>query len=164
LAILVVVFLVASARLFVWPPTNSPAKVDAIVALGGVPGQPEAHKAIALAASGYSRTVVVSLGGYPPAPCPVGVDKVRVLCFRPNPLDTRGEAEHVGKLAASHHWNSLIVVPERSQATRARLLFKRCTTARLLIVPVSDPASKLPFDVVYEWGSLLKALVLKTSC
>jgi hypothetical protein len=57
-----------------------------------------------------------------------------------------------------------MVVSERSQATRAHLLFKRCTTARLLMAPVSDPWSHLVYDVVYEWGALAKALILQRAC
>ncbi len=89
---------------------------------------------------------------------------MRVVCFRADPLDTRGEAEYVGRLAARRGWDRLIVVPERSQATRARLLFERCTKAHLRIVAVSDPPSHLFFDVAYEWGALAKALVLHRSC
>jgi len=56
------------------------------------------------------------------------------------------------------------VVSERSQATRARMLFKRCTPAHLEMVPVADPEAHLPYDVVYEWGALVKALTVVRSC
>ena len=163
LGIVVVLWLAATARLFVWPVTDAPTKVDAVVALGGDPGQRRAHQAIALVRAGYARVAVISLGGYHP-PCPAPPPKVQVICFRPNPLDTRGEAEYASKLAARHGWTRLIVVPERSQSTRARLLFERCTTARLYIVPVADRPSHWAGDIVYEWGALLKALVLKRAC
>lgn len=164
LAVVVVVVVAASARLFVWSPTDRPAKVDAIVALGGDPGQRRAHEAIALAKAGYAPVVVISLGGNPPVRCPSPPARVHVVCFRADPLDTRGEAEYVGRLAARRHWHRLIVVPERTQTTRARLLFERCTSARLLMVPVDDPVSHLPYDVLYEWGALAKALVLHRGC
>jgi hypothetical protein len=32
------------------------------------------------------------------------------------------------------------------------------------MVPVSDPVSHLPYDVAYEWGALVKAIVLERSC
>jgi hypothetical protein len=32
------------------------------------------------------------------------------------------------------------------------------------MVPVSDPLSHLPYDVVYEWGALAKALIVQRSC
>jgi hypothetical protein len=161
--LVLVLFVAATARLFVWPPTDRPTRVDAVVALGGDPGQRRAHQAVALAAAGYAPVAVVSLGGYR-VPCPAAPPHVEVICFRPDPVDTRGEAEFAARLAARHHWTSLIVVPERSQSTRARLLFERCTPARLVIVPVQDRMVRLPGDVAYEWGALLKALVLKRSC
>ena len=159
----IVLFLAATARLFVWPPTDGPRRVDAIVSLGGDPGQRRAHLAIALARAGDAPVAVVSLGGYQ-VPCPAAPRHVEVICFRPDPVDTRGEAEYAARLAARRHWRSLIVVPERSQSTRARLLFERCTPARLVVVPVADHGSRLPGDVAYEWGALLKALLWKRTC
>ncbi len=162
--VLVAVLAAATARLFIWSPIDAPTRVDAVVALGGDPGQRRALEAIKLVESGYAPVAVISLGGNPPVPCPRHRAQVRVLCFRADPLDTRGEAQYVAALARRHDWDQLIVVSERSQATRARLLFERCTSAHLHMVPVSDPVSHLPYDVVYEWGALLKALVLERSC
>jgi DUF218 domain len=162
--VVVVLFVAATARLFVWPPIDAPTRVDAVVALGGDPGQRRAHEAIALVQSGFAPVAVISLGGKPAVPCPAHRPTVTVICFRANPLDTRGEAEYVAGLARRRHWDDLIVVSERSQSTRARVLFRRCTDAHLHMVPVSDPLSHLLYDVVYEWGALAKALVLQRSC
>lgn len=163
-ALLATLFLVVTARLFVWPPTDRPTRVDAVVALGGDPGQLRAKLAIHLASNGAASVVVVSLGGYPAVPCPRSVAGLMVICFRAHPLNTRGEAEFVSSLAARRRWTRLIVVSERSQATRARLLFERCTPARLLMVPVAESGSRLLYDVAYEWASLAKALVVVRSC
>ena len=162
--LLLALVLTATARLFVWSPTDQPTRVDAVVALGGDPGQRRAQEAIALVKSGFAPVAVISLGGTPPVSCPRPGGRVRVTCFRANPLDTRGEAQYVATLARRRRWTQLIVVSERSQATRARLLFERCTSAHVHMVPVSDPLSHLPYDVVYEWGALAKALLLQRSC
>jgi uncharacterized SAM-binding protein YcdF (DUF218 family) len=161
---LVIVVPLASARLFIWPPTDSPTKADAVVALGGDSGQLREKKAIKLAESGYAPIAVISLGGTKAVPCPKPVPHVSIICFRADPLDTRGEAEFVSRLVAQRHWNRIIVVSERSQATRARLLFGRCTPIHLEMVPVQDPQVNLPYDVVYEWGALTKALVVEPTC
>ena len=160
----IVVAVVGTARLFVWPPTDPPTKADAVVALGGDPGQLRAKSALHLAHQGYAPVAVISLGGQKAVPCPRPVPGVQVVCFRAEPLNTRGEAEYVARLAARRHWHRIIVVSERSQATRARMLFKRCTGIQLEMVPVNDPRTRLPYDVVYEWGALLKALTLDRSC
>ena len=162
--VLVVLGAGATARLFVWPPTDRPVHVDAVVALGGDPGQRRAHQALALASAGFAPVAVISLGGRRPVPCPRGAGREKVICFRANPLNTRGEAEHVAALAARRHWGRIIVVSERSQATRARLLFARCTADRVVMVPVADPGWHILYDVAYEWGALFKALVIHRSC
>jgi uncharacterized SAM-binding protein YcdF (DUF218 family) len=167
LAVLVVagaVFSLVWARLFLWPPSDPPAKVDAIVALGGDPNQARAAEAVRLAQQGWSHTVLVSLGGFVAAPCPKRPPGIDLTCFRADPLNTRGEMEYAARAAAAHHWTSLMIVPGRTQATRARLLFRRCSQARLVVVPVSDHGYHLLFDVAYETAALLKAYVVHRSC
>ena len=163
--ILVVVFVVvATPRLFIWPPTDQPVRSDATVALGGDEGQLREKKAIQLARAGFAPVAVISLGGVKAVSCPPPVRGIKIICFRADPLDTRGEAEYVARLAAKRHWKRIIVVSERTQATRARLLFGRCTPAQLVMDPVQDPRSRLFFDVAYEWAALFKAVVLVRSC
>jgi uncharacterized SAM-binding protein YcdF (DUF218 family) len=162
--LVVVLFPLATVRLFIWPPTDSPTKADAVVALGGDAGQLRAKKAISLVQAGYAPVAVISLGGVKAVPCPKPAHHVSIICFRADPLDTRGEAEFVSGLVARRHWTRIIVVSERSQATRARMLFKRCTPIDLVMDPVQDPSTNLPFAVVYEWGALGKALLLDRTC
>jgi uncharacterized SAM-binding protein YcdF (DUF218 family) len=162
--LLIVLFVVATSVLIVWPSSDPPRAADAVVALGGDAGQLRAKEAIRLARAGYAPVAVISLGGATPAPCPRPVPRIQIICFRADPLDTRGEAEFVGTLAARRHWDTLIVVPGRSQVTRARMLFERCTDAHLDIVPVNDPPLGLFYDIAYEWGSLAKAVVVDRSC
>ena len=126
----VIVFLISTARLFVWPPSDTPSHVDAIVALGGDPGRERMNSAFKLAKAGYAPIVVISLGGDPKVHCPRTPKGLEVICFRPDPVNTRGEAEFVARLAAQRHWHRIIVIPDRTQTTRARLLFKRCTANR----------------------------------
>jgi uncharacterized SAM-binding protein YcdF (DUF218 family) len=162
--VLGVVFVAASARLFLWPPTDAPARVDAILALGGDPGQLRAKQGVALAEAGYAPLVIVSLGGYPPDPCPTANPPVHVTCFRANPLNTRGEVEYATRLAHANHWTSLLLVPQRDQATRARMLFRRCSDVHLVVVPISSHGTTLLFNLAYEWASLAKAFVVHTGC
>ena len=91
--VLVVVFAAATARLFVWPPIDSPTRVDAVVALGGDPGQHRAKEAIKLVESGFAPVAVVSLGGNPPVSCPRHPVQVRVLCFRGAPLPSHPRSQ-----------------------------------------------------------------------
>ena len=87
-----------------------------------------------------------------------------MICFRADPLDTRGEVEFATRPPSAGHWTSMLMVPERSQATRARLLFRRCSDMRLVVVPVSAHGLALVHNVIYEWASLAKAFIVHTSC
>jgi uncharacterized SAM-binding protein YcdF (DUF218 family) len=162
--LVIIVFLVSTARLFVWPPSDTPSRADAVVALGGDPGQRRMKSALELAKAGYAPIAVISLGGDPKVRCPRTPKGIDVICFRPDPVNTRGEAEFVARLAAQRHWHRIIVIPDRTQTTRARLLFKRCTPISLEMVPVQDDLSQLLGGVAYEWGALIKALILNRSC
>jgi uncharacterized SAM-binding protein YcdF (DUF218 family) len=162
--LVVIVFLVSTTRLFVWPPSNRPSRVNAIIALGGDPGQRRMKSALQLANAGYATIAVISLGGDPKVRCPRAPKGIEVICFRPNPVNTRGEAEFVARLAAQRHWHRIIVIPDRTQTTRARLLFRRCTGIDLEMVPVHDDLSQLVLGVTYEWGALIKALIFDRSC
>lgn len=162
--LLAALYVVAVARLFLWPPTDAPARVDAIVALGGDPGQVRAQTALRLAQQGWSGHVLVSRGGFDEAPCPKPPPGITETCFRADPLNTRGEMEFAARTAAAHHWRSLMIVPGRVQATRARLLFRRCSAIPLVVVPVSDHGIHLVWDVLYETGALAKAFVIHPSC
>ena len=48
--------------------------------------------ALHLAEAGYAPIVVISLGGDPKVRCPRTPKGLEVICFRPNPVNTRGEA------------------------------------------------------------------------
>ena len=161
--VLLGLFIVATARLFLWPPSDRPTRVDAVVALGGDPGQLRAKQAIRLRQRVWPQSWLCRWEGSRRRPvrseCPGGID-----CFRADPLNTRGEAEYVAALAARRHWNRLIVVSERSQTTRAGCSSSGAHRATLVMVPIADPGGRLAYDVAYEWASLAKALVVVRSC
>lgn len=161
-AILIVLFLAATARLFIWPQTDAPARVDAIVALDGYPSR--TGKALSLARAGYAPNVLLSVVTYKTPACRQKIPGVRIVCFMPNPVDTRGEAEFVSRFADERGWTSLIVVSSVPQTTRARMIVGRCFAGRILMVPVPVPTSRLPWAIAYEWGAFTKALLFERHC
>ena len=58
----------------------------------------------------------------------------------------------------------MLLVPERDQATRARLLFRRCSDVRLVVVPVTAQGFHLLYDFAYEWAALAKTFLVHTTC
>jgi hypothetical protein len=160
---LVVAFGLATARLFVWPAQGMPTRVSAIVMLAG-PGDRLAL-ALHLARESRAPVLVVSRGwhGYG-GPCASATPDVKVICFEPDPGDTRGEAEVAGRLAKRYHWNSVILVTLREQDTRARVRVQRCFGGPVYVMTVSLPWYDWPYQIAYEWGALFKALVLQRAC
>jgi uncharacterized SAM-binding protein YcdF (DUF218 family) len=164
LIVLVVVFAAATARLIIWPASGMPARVDAIVMLAG-PGDDRLPAALALAREHRAPVLVVSTGweGYG-GPCPAPVSGVRLICFEPNPGNTRGETEYVASLARRNHWHSIVLVTITPQDTRARMLMRRCYDGSVYVMTAGIPLSSYPYQIAYEWGALFKAEFLQRSC
>ena len=97
------------------------------------------------------------------SPCPK-VPRVSVVCFFDVTDNTRGEARWAAQYAEHHHWHSLLIVPGRVQATRARLLVERCFSGQVVVVPATEPLWNFPRDVLHEWGGLLAALLIYRGC
>jgi uncharacterized SAM-binding protein YcdF (DUF218 family) len=160
-AVAVVAFLVLSAVLFIWPRTNAPRRVDAIVVLGGASNR--VTKGLKLASEGYAPTLLISTPD--PSACRYHIRRVFVICFQPSPETTQGEARYVAKLAFERHWSQILVVSGTAQTFRARLRFDRCYHGTALFDPVgADNVIAWVHDVVYEWGALAKALTTQRGC
>jgi uncharacterized SAM-binding protein YcdF (DUF218 family) len=157
------VFGTLTARLFVWPAQGMPTRVSAIVMLAG-PGN-RLSAAIDLARQHRAPVLVVSQGqhGYG-GPCPAATPGVALICFDPDPGNTRGEAEFVGRLANRYHWTSVVLVSTRAQDTRARVVAERCFGGSVYVITGTLPLSAWPYQIAYEWGALFKALVLYRGC
>ncbi len=160
---LVVALGLITARLFVWPAQGMPARVSAIVMLAG-PGN-RLPVALQLAREHRAPVLVISQGqhGYG-GPCPSVAPGVKLICFEPNPGDTRGEAEFVGRLAEKYRWSSVVLVTTQTQDTRARIVVGRCFSGSIYVVTGSLPLGNWPYEIAYGWGALFKALVLYRSC
>lgn len=166
LIVLAVVFIALSAatmRLFIWPDEGMPTHVNAIVMLDR-PGN-ELGVALRLARQHRASFLVVSLGTPDSGPrCPRPMPRVKVICFNPAPPTTQGEAEYVGRLARRYHWHSIAVVTVTPQDTRARLRVERCFTGPVYVVTTPIGLASWPYEIAYEWGALVKAVVFQRGC
>jgi hypothetical protein len=161
--VVIVAFAAATARLLIWPVQGAPAAVSAIVMLAG-PGD-RLPVALQLAREHRAPMLVVSQGwmGYG-GPCPPPVPGVRTICFDPDPGNTRGEAEYIGRLAERYDWHSVLIVATQPQAVRAQLLVRRCFSGQAYVVAAPIPAGSWPYQLSYGWGALFKAVFLVRSC
>ena len=156
---------VATARLFIWPDRGMPAHVSAIVMLNG-PGD-RLDTALDLAWQHRAPFVVISRGssywGHGSI-CAPRIPRVTVICFNPDPAHTRGEAEFVGRLARKYRWQSVALVTITPQDSRARLRVERCFAGPVYVMTAPLSPSAWPYQIVYEWGAFVKALVFQRSC
>jgi hypothetical protein len=162
-AAVVLVLAGLTARLFVWPATGMPDRVDAIIMLNN-PGDP-LPVALQLARDHRARYLVVSQGTVASHyACPAPVPGVKLICFHPSPATTQGEAEFAGRLASKYHWRSVVIVTIAPQDVRARLRLERCFSGHVYVMTSSLPKRLWPYQVVYEWGATIKALTVQRSC
>lgn len=167
LALLVAAWLVATAVLFVWPREDEPRSADAVVVLSGV-RDARLAKGLELMQAGVARTLVISDGearGWAEANrlCAGGA-AFRVVCFRPRPYSTHGEAAEVARLARARGWRSLVVVTSRYHVTRSRLLFRRCLDGPVGGVSAKTSPGAMALNVPFEWGKLLYQLTFERRC
>lgn len=161
LALLAVAFLAASVRLFVVPARDAPAKADAIVVFGG--GDGRLDLGVRLAREGLAPVLAVSAADQAGCRAAVPPD-VEIVCFRPEPLTTQGEARGLARLAAERDWQHVIAVVSRAQTTRARIRVQRCTDLRVDYVTATPSLALWPYRIAYEWAALVKAEILQRRC
>ncbi len=155
----------ATVRLFIWPDQGMPARVGAIVMLNG-PGD-RLDTALDLAWQHRASFVVIARGSRywsHGTICAPQIPHVKVICFDPSPATTRGEAEVAGRLARKYHWQSVALVTITPQDSRARLRVERCFAGPVYVVTASLPWYDWPYQITYEWGALVKALIFQRSC
>jgi hypothetical protein len=153
----------ATARLFIWPAQGMPARVSAIVMLDS-PGN-VLSVAVRLAEQHRGTFLVVSRGSSASHdPCPRPVPGVKLICFIPRPPTTLGEAEFVGQLADRYGWRSVALVAITPQDSRARLRVERCFAGHVYVVTAPIALASWPYQIAYQWGALLKALVIQHDC
>ena len=163
-ALLASLLIVLSCAYFVWPSSDTPRHANAVLSLDGSNEGARVRLALSLVRAGYADVLLFSQGAYGSEPCPRLRD-VDVVCFVPKPARTVGEIDFAARYLARRRWHSLIVVPGHAQATRARLLLARCFKGRALVVPApAPPVLDLAYQVVYEWGALVKAIVVDPGC
>ena len=147
-------------------------RADAIIVLGGEHDGREDY-GLQLAREGWAPTVVLSNPYWDGDPVMRRVcrepDDVEVICFKPDPGTTRGEAEEMRRLADQRSWSKIIVVSWRYHLPRARLVFQQCFSdqsdaAVMVDVPRRYRYSLLGWEFVfaYQWGGLAKAAIQGT--
>jgi uncharacterized SAM-binding protein YcdF (DUF218 family) len=165
-AVAAALFVVVTARLFVFPDQGMPRHVDAVVVFDGPGNSGRLTTAVRLATEHRAPTLVVSegtiqsqIGG-----CPAPIRGVKVICFNPSPATTQGEAEFAGRLARQHHWKSIALVTVPPQDNRARLRMSRCFPGEIYVVTAPLSAVRWSYQIAYESAAMVKALFFQRGC
>ena len=158
-----------TARLFVWPPADTPKGADAVVIFVGGRGERLAA-AERLMAAGLAPNLVVPNGTAPEWPagnraCSEDLP-YDVHCPRPEPDTTRGEARTIAALAEENGWSRVIVVTSSYQLSRARLLLGRCFDGEVLGVRAQPELSALAWArrIGHEWLGWIHAITIRRDC
>lgn len=131
-------------HLFFSPPlapiSSADADADAVVVLGGAADE-RLEVGRQLVDDGVAERLVLSSTGLPgnaaaDALCSTGAPDV--VCFRPDPLTTRGEARAIAALAREQDWDSVVVVTSTYHVTRASVHLSQCSTAHVSMA-ASEP-------------------------
>ena len=160
-ALVVVALVTVSLKLFVWPSSDEIGHADAVVVLAGGDGERLDH-ALELMDEGVAPTLVASTG--PDRLCNAQLS-YDVICFLPDPSNTRGEVEAIADIADEHGWKRLVLVTSTYHATRAELLLDRCYPGSVVVSPATPHQSTLGWlaAIAHEWGGLAEA-ALDRSC
>lgn len=157
-------FCLLSAWLFVFPATGMPARVDAIVVLGGSGGRLDLG--LQLAQEDKAPYLVLSHGlpWIPPHLCTGHAGRAKVICFNPEPGTTQGEAEGAAEFAKKYGWTSMVLVTTTDQVWRAHLRFQRCYPGEVYGVAAPVPWYDWPYAILYQWGATAKAETYQRDC
>jgi uncharacterized SAM-binding protein YcdF (DUF218 family) len=157
-------FCLLSALLFVFPATGMPARVDAIVVLGG--SGDRLDLGMRLAQENKTPYLVLSQGlpWIPPHLCSGRVAEAKVICFNPDPYTTQGEAEGAAKMAEQYGWTSMVLVTTQDQVWRAHLRFQRCYTGEIYGVAAPVAWYHWPYAILHQWAGTVKAETYQRSC
>jgi uncharacterized SAM-binding protein YcdF (DUF218 family) len=154
-----------SAILFVWAPfaTDDPRRADAIVVLAG--SRSRLPLALDLFRRGVAPTLAISRDpGEKQRAALCRLPPLHSFCFQARPFSTRGEARAVAALARERGWRSVAIVSSRFHLFRVRLLVRRCTSARLELVPAPVTWWRWPQFVALEWVKLAVAETTRRGC
>ncbi|MCP9484414.1 MAG: YdcF family protein [Gaiellaceae bacterium MAG52_C11] len=148
---------VASVLLFILYDDDAVTTADAVVVLAG--SRFRLPVGLELVERGVAPVLVISDGLDPRSPRANSLcrERAQVLCPKPDPYSTRGEARLIARLAAERGWDSIVVVSSRFHLFRARILIERCYRGRLAFVGAPTQWWRWPVAIGSEWMKLAVA-------
>lgn len=161
------IWILSGVFVFVFPPSDAPKKADVIFVLG--PADQRMAYAQQLMDKGYAPTLVISsqrdnYGKFKSKACN---DKkpYTVVCFDPEPANTRNEARVLKEMAVKYGWHSANVLTAQFHITRASVIVKRCYSDVHMVAYSEDlpifsqkaPFKSWAYQYIYQTAAFVKA-------
>lgn len=155
------------------PRTDEPSRSDALFVLGP-PDRTRLAEAQRLMDAGIAPVLVIAVPGagdlgdesgpvyYTRAQQVCAAEPAyEVICFRPDPSTTQGEALQLRELSRQRGWDHVSALTYRQHVTRSRLILERCYAGELDVLAFDYP--ELPRGLLrefaYQSGGFAKAWV-----
>lgn len=156
--------MIAAAVVATLPRTDDVGTVDAVLVLGGGGGERLALGR-SLATERDLPLVLSAEAIDAGARAGMGCD-VEVVCLRPDPVSTAGEARAARTLADDRGWARIAVVTSTFHVNRTRTLFRQCLDGRVDVQ--GAPAAGSPARAAYRYGrelvAHLAAVTVRRAC
>ncbi|MBM7231146.1 YdcF family protein [Dietzia cinnamea] len=167
-----------AARAVLYPRTDSPDRVDAIVVVAGANDDRYVY-ARHMAERGVANRILVSQpspGGGDPYSAAIDAHcknspviardgrRIEIECFEPDVATTEGETTAATRIARERGYESLLVVTYWGHVSRVRIYFEQCFDGPVYVTDTPRPLSKSRKDaLLHETGGYFKAF-LKPAC
>ncbi|WP_084104787.1 ElyC/SanA/YdcF family protein [Demequina sp. NBRC 110056] len=165
---------IAGIPLYVLPALDEPSSTDVVYVIGP-PTEARLDVAREFVEDGLTGAVMISLdpdeserweaaaavcdGAWQDDPATADAE---VICAKPEPFTTRGEARELEREMAAHGWESAAVVTIRPHVSRARMIIERCEVGELSMVDSGESLHPWywAYHYAYQSAGFVKAGVL----
>jgi hypothetical protein len=140
--------------LYVAPATDAPRYADVLLVLA--PQGDRTRYAEQLMDQGYAGTLAISAPEDKDGSSALCKEKraYRIVCFKPDPVTTQGEARALQSLSEEYGWKSANVLTAQFHVTRATVLVQRCYKGDLSMIEYRQelPLLVLPYLGRSSWA------------
>jgi uncharacterized SAM-binding protein YcdF (DUF218 family) len=147
---------------FVFPTVDAVPKHADVILVLGPPVPDRVDVAERLLAEHRVSTALVSVPGeqaqwHVEALCA----RSDVICFKPDPSTTRGEARALRKYTAERGWTSAVVTTMPAHIARARSIVGRCFSGRVsMVADAEGPFGGIAYQYAYQTAATVKSWFL----